>query len=83
MLNQNNKSLYFYHLVNKDADMENGIISLKYMYDNEMYDLFDKNVLKYKDRIINDWNIEKYKGRNNLTREEYIDALNIFRGMYG
>ena len=78
-----NKPLYFYHLVNKDVDMNKGIISLQYMYDNKMYDLFDKNVEKYKDRILNDWNIEKYKGKSNLTREEYIDALNIFRGKYG
>ncbi len=78
-----NKPLYFYHLVNKDVDMNKGIISLQYMYDNKMYDLFDKNVEKYKDRILNDWNIEKYKGKSNLVREEYIDALNIFRGKYG
>lgn len=78
-----NKPLYFYHLVNRDANMSKGIMSLKYMYDNKMYDLFDKNVLKYKNRILNDWNIEKYKGKSHLTREEYIDALNIFRGKYG
>jgi hypothetical protein len=78
-----NEPLYFYHLVNKDANLENGLISLQYMYDNKMYDLFDKNVLKYKDRIINDWNIDKYKNKKDLTREEYIDALNIFRGNEG
>lgn len=78
-----NKPLYFYHLVDKDADMSMGLISLQYMYDNKMYDLFDKNVIKYKDRIINDWNIKKFKGKNTLTREEYIDALNTFRGENG
>ena len=78
-----NKPLYFYHLINKDADMTNGIISLEYMYNNKMFELFDKNVCKYKDRILNDWKIEKYKGKVDLTREEYLDALNIFRGKYG
>lgn len=78
-----NQPLYFYHLVDKDADMTNGIISLQYMYDHKMFKLFDKNILKYKDRILNSWNIEKYKGKSSLTREEYIDALNIFRGKYG
>ena len=78
-----NKPLCFYHLVNKNLDMSNGLISLQYMYDNKMFDLFDKNVLKYKDRITNDWNITKYKGKEELTREEYIDALNIFRGEHG
>ena len=78
-----NEPLYFYHLVNKDADMTNGLISLQYMYDNKMFELFDKNVLKYKTRILNDWDIDKYKDKNELTREEYIEALNIFRGEYG
>ena len=78
-----NEPLYFYHVVNKGADMKDGIISLRYMYDNNMFELFDKNVLKYKDRITTKWNIEKYKNKNNLTREEYLDALNLFRGKYG
>ena len=78
-----NKPLYFYHLVNKDVDMSKGLISLQYMYNNKMFDLFDKNVSKYEDRIIDSWNIAKYKGKKKLTREEYIDALNIFRGEYG
>lgn len=78
-----NEPLYFYHLVNKDADMSKGILSLQYMYDYKMYDMFDKNASKYIGRITNDWNIEKYKGKENLSREEIIDALKIFRGEYG
>ena len=78
-----NKPLYFYHLVNKNVDMSRGLISLQYMYDNEMFDLFDKSVLKYEDRIINDWEISNYKGKEKLTREEYLNALNIFRGEHG
>ena len=80
-----NNPLYFYHVINKDADISRGIFSLKYMYDNELFDLFDKNVQKYKKRIVNNWNISKYTNRdeNSLTREEIIDALNIFRGKYG
>lgn len=78
-----NQPLYFYHLVDKNVNMEKGIVSLQYMYDHKMYDLFDKSVLKYKSRILNDWNIEKYAGRSSLSREEYIDALNIFRGEHG
>lgn len=78
-----NKPFYFYHLVNKNVDMSKGLISLQYMYDQKLYDLFDKNALKYKDRITNDWNIPKYKGKNGLSREEYLDALNTFRGEFG
>lgn len=78
-----NKPLYFYHVVDKNADISNGLISLKYMYDNKMYKLFDKNAEKYIKRITNDWNLPKYKKRTNLTRKEIIDALNIFRGEFG
>lgn len=78
-----NEPLYFYHLVDKKVNMKNGLISLQYMHNNKMYDLFDKYVLKYKDRITNDWNIEKYAGKKTLTREEYIDALKIYRGIEG
>ena len=78
-----NKPLYFYHLVNKGVDLSNGLFSLQYMYDNKMFELFDKSVFKYFDRIVRDWNIEKYHGKKALTREEYIDGLNIFRGKYG
>lgn len=75
--------LYFYHLVDKEADMTHGLISLQYMYEHKLYDLFDKAVLKYKNRITKDWQIEKYKDKEQLTREEYIDALRIFRGEGG
>lgn len=78
-----NKPLYFYHLVNKNANMSLGLLSLKYLYDNKMYSLFDKYASKYIDRITNDWNIEKYKGKKELSRKEIIDALNIFRGEEG
>lgn len=80
-----NEPLYFYHLTPKNADITKGILSLQYMYDNKMYELFDKYAEKYKYRIVDSWNIGKYKGRNEetLTREEIMDALKIFRGEYG
>lgn len=78
-----NRPLYFYHLVPKNANISKGLFSLQYMYDNKLYDLFDKNVSKYQNRIINKWNIKKYKDQKELTREEFLDGLNIFRGQYG
>ena len=72
IMNEDDKPLYFYHLVDKNADMSKGIISLQYMYDNKMDDLFDKNIIKYKDRIINDWNIEKYKGKEKKKQKRGI-----------
>ncbi len=80
-----NKPLYFYHLVDKKANLNNGLISLQYMYEHQLFDLFDKYTSKYRERIVSVWSIAKYKGRNpnSLTREEIINALNIFRGPYG
>lgn len=78
-----NKPLYFYHLTDKNIDINKGLISLQYMYDHKMFNLFDKYTSKYKNRILTDWNIKKYKNKINLTREDYIDALNYFRGKFG
>ncbi len=75
--------LYFYHLVNKDVNLSKGLNSLQYMYDHKMFKEFDKNVLKYKQRIINEWRLKEYHGKENLTREDYIEALKKFRGQNG
>ncbi len=79
-----NEPLYFYHLVNKDADTNKGLLSLQYMYDHKLYKLFDQSVIKYKERIVNGWN-KKYLNRdkNSLTREDILDALTLFRGPFG
>ncbi len=80
-----NEPLYFYHVVDKNADISKGLLSLKYMYNHRMYDLFDKYSDKYKYRIVDSWNLEKFKGReeNSLSREEIIEALEMFRGPFG
>lgn len=78
-----NTPLYFYHLVDKNADMSKGLLSLQYMYDHKMDDIFEKNVEKYKERITTSWNIKKYQGKPSLTKEECLDALNMFRGKNG
>jgi hypothetical protein len=80
-----NDPLYFYHLVPKNADLSKGLLSPKYMYQNKLHKLFDESIEKYRSRIVDSWNIAKYKNRDEktLTREEIIDALNIFRGKEG
>ena len=35
-MEKNKKPLYFYHVIDKNADIKKGILSLKYMYDNKM-----------------------------------------------
>lgn len=80
-----NESFYFYHLVNKDVDLSKGLFSLKYMYDYQMFDLFEKNSTKYRKRIVKDWNILKYSNRDesSLSYEEIMDAIDLFRGEGG
>ncbi len=80
-----NEPLYFYHIIDKTADMKKGILSLQYMYDHKLYRLFDESTEKYLERIVGAWNIPKYKGlpTNSLSREEVLDALVRFRGDYG
>ncbi len=79
-----NEPLYFYHVVDKNADLKKGLFSLKYMYDHKLFELFDASSSKYKKGIVSYWDIPKYKGRDidTLTREEIMDALNLFRGKY-
>lgn len=74
---------YFYHVVDKNADLSKGLLSLQYMYDHGLNQLFDNSTKKYVKRITNDWNLKKYQNKEQLTREEILDALNKFRGKYG
>lgn len=80
-----NEPFYFYHVVNKNADLSKGLLSLKYMNDKGLFDLFDKYAEKYRNRIVDSWNIDKFLGRNpdSLTREEIMEGLRIFRGEFG
>lgn len=77
--------LYFYHLVNKGSDLSRGLLSLQYMYDYNMHDLFFKYSNKYRKRIVCDWGLFKYKSRRpeSLSYDEIIDGLNLFRGHDG
>lgn len=79
----NSSLFYFYHLVPKNANIKNGLISLKYMYDHKLWDLFDENSLKYKERILHNWNIAQFQNKKTLIWKDYIDVLNIFRGDNG
>lgn len=80
-----NDPVYVYYFANKDEDMSLGILSLKYLYDNQMYDLFDKSVNIYKSSVTGNFHIPKYEGRDDdsLTREEILDGLSRYKGEYG
>ena len=75
----------FYHLIDKNAKFDKyGLVSPQYIYDNKiksLYPLLDLSLSKYADRIVDTWNIEKYKGRDpkSLSREEIMDGIKIFR----
>lgn len=61
------------------GDFSNNIFASIYTY----YVSNKEQLITEVEKNLNDWNIEKYKEKDDLTRAEYIDALNIFRGKYG
>lgn len=72
---------FFYHLVNKDADISLGLVSLEYMFTHHMTDLYDKSTEKYRLRLVSKdgWNIYSNKSEKELTRREVYDGINNFR----
>ena len=79
--NSNNKHFYFYHLVPKGSDISKGLLSPQYMYDNgiDVSNALDK----YRDRLVDGWDIYPYKKPYELTDEEILSGLNKFRGNGG
>lgn len=76
----NTKHFYFYHLLNKDVKLtEKGLISLDYMYNNDMIDLYNKNSSKYRDRLTKGWEIYPDKDPSKLSSEEVYNGINKFR----
>ena len=74
-----NNHFYFYHYAPKKLNGSKGIISPKYMYDNNMTDLFHKATDKYRDRLVNGWEYYPNKKPEELTDEEIINGINKFR----
>ena len=82
ILNENNKAsshFYFYHFAPKNINLNLGLISPKYMYDNNMHDLFIDSTDKYRGRLVNGWGYYKGRDPDDLTDEEIINGINKFR----
>ena len=75
---RSNKPLYFYHMVDSNADLSKGLLSLGYMY-NHNRSLFLKNADKYRDRLCNGWGIYPGKNPKSLTAKEIYDGIKKFR----
>lgn len=75
---KSNKPLYFYHMVDSNADLSKGLLSLGYMY-NHNRSLFLKNADKYRDRLCNGWGIYPGKNPKSLTAKEIYDGIKKFR----
>lgn len=73
------ESDYYYHLVNKNANLDIGLLSPEYMYTHRMFDLFDKSVDKYRERLVNGWRIYPHINEQDLSREEIYNGINKFR----
>lgn len=74
----NKKPLYFYHMVNSDANLSKGLLSLGYMYHHDK-SLFLKNASKYRDRLCNGWDIYPGRDPKSLTAEEIYEGIKKFR----
>lgn len=73
----------WYHMVPKNADISKGIISPFWMADNNLEKLALNSVDKYRNRLVNSWNIYPGRNPNSLTLEEIMLGLNQFRGDNG
>ena len=71
--------LEFYHLVPDNISLTNdGIVSLEYFYINDKR-LYSKYTDKYRDRLVNEWNIYPNRDKESLSIEEIHDGINKFR----
>ena len=74
----NKKPLYFYHMVNSDANLSKGLLSLGYMYHHDK-SLFLKNASKYRDRLCDGWGIYPGRDPRSLTAEEIYEGIKKHR----
>lgn len=76
---QEHKPFLFYHLAPKTANLDFGLITPGFAYNNGMLELFRKMIDKYRHRICYEWNIFPNKTPDELTDQEIIYAINKFR----
>ena len=74
----NKKPLYFYHMVNSDANLSKGLLSLGYMYHHDK-SLFLKNANKYRNRLCDGWGIYPGRDPRSLTAEEIYEGIKKHR----
>lgn len=74
----NKPPLYFYHMVNSDANLSKGLLSLGYMYHHDK-SLFLKNANKYRNRLCDGWGIYPGRDPKSLTAKEIYDGIKKFR----
>ena len=71
-------SLYFYHIVDDNADISKGLLSLGYMYKHDK-SLFLKNAAKYRNRLCDSWGIYPNRDPESLTAEEIYEGIKLHR----
>lgn len=72
------QNFYFYHLLPKGANIQNGITSLDYQYRHNINE-FRKNSSKYRDRLCGGWKIYPGRDPKSLSDKEVYDGINMFR----
>ena len=79
---QNIKPLYFYHLAQNNI-VGDELLSPFAMLEKNMKDLAYLSTNKYRDRLVNGWDIYPGKNPKDLTIEEVLNGLNQYRGSNG
>lgn len=73
----------WYHLVPKNANLSKGILSPHALQYFHMDDLLVDALKKYKNRMVDGWNIYPDRNPDELTIEELMKGLNSHRGKWG
>lgn len=75
-------SFYFYHLVPKGSNVSKGLLA-PYALAKIDRNLTLKSLNKYRDRMVNGWNIYPNRTPESLSLSELLDGLDKFRGKGG
>lgn len=73
-------NLYFYHLLPKDANLSDGIVTPEWYYRMQKFDEYKKITDKYRDRMVYDWKIYLNIDPSEITLKQMYYGLNYFRG---
>lgn len=74
-------SLYFYHLIPKDANIsKDGLVTPEWYFRNRRFNDYKRVTDKYRDRMVYDWQLYPNIDPSEITIKQMYNGLNYFRG---